>query len=313
MPSPARTNGSAAVSEDPAAEPEAQVTVAHCIAEDYDGLALSHPVTVFLDPVMRELYVTDSGHGRIVVYTDDFYPLFTMGTRDGLDAPVDVAVAPDGTLYVLQRAGKGKSRARISVYSPALYWKRDIHFRGFDHADTFQPVSMVLGSDGRIYLAGGDKGIVVLESSGAYSHTLAPRDALGKGEPRNAHISDLARDDEGRLYLLSEEMGRVYVYDAQENFLFKFGQKGGGAGKLSRPRGIAVDNEQGQLYVIDYMRHTANVYDLSGSFLYEFGGRGWSPGWFQFPSDIVVDGRGRVIVADTFNNRVQVFQERRTP
>ena len=40
---------------------------------------------------------------------------------------------------------------------------------------------------------------------------------------------------------------------------------------------------------------------------FEFGGKGWARGWFQYPNDIAVDTLGNVLVADTFNNRVQVF------
>jgi hypothetical protein len=41
--------------------------------------------------------------------------------------------------------------------------------------------------------------------------------------------------------------------------------------------------------------------------MFEFGGMGWSEGWFQHPSYFIVDKLGRIIVADTFNQRVQVF------
>jgi DNA-binding beta-propeller fold protein YncE len=112
----------------------------------------------------------------------------------------------------------------------------------------------------------------------------------------------------GKIFLLSEDLGRVYVYDHKENFLVKFGEKGGSSGKLSRPRGLGVDRKKGIVYVIDYMRHAGNVYSDKGRFLFEFGGKGWAKGWFQFPSDIVVDTLGNVLVADTFNNRVQVLR-----
>jgi tripartite motif-containing protein 2/3/tripartite motif-containing protein 71 len=61
---------------------------------------------------------------------------------------------------------------------------------------------------------------------------------------------------------------------------------------------------------MDYMRHTLLIYDSSGSFLNEFGGAGWGPGWFSYPKDICIDNLGRLFVADTFNQRVQVFQTR---
>jgi hypothetical protein len=155
--------------------------------------------------------------------------------------------------------------------------------------------------------------VVVLERDGAFSHLLSPTDRLGKGEEQKATICDVEIDKAGKIYLLSEEMGRVYVYDDKETYLFKFGKKGGSSGKLSRPRGMAVDSRNTGIYVIDYMRHTATAYSDKGRFTFEFGGKGWGRGWFQYPSDIAVDMAGNVLVADTFNNRVQVLAMREIP
>ncbi|RMF99597.1 MAG: 6-bladed beta-propeller, partial [Nitrospirae bacterium] len=63
-----------------------------------------------------------------------------------------------------------------------------------------------------------------------------------------------------------------------------------------------------RLYIVDFMRHAVSVYDYRGRFLFEFGGKGWSSGWFLFPRYLDVDSKGRVFVADTFNQRVQVFK-----
>lgn len=120
-------------------------------------------------------------------------------------------------------------------------------------------------------------------------------------------VIDIARDPQGHLYLLSEETSKVYVYSPSEEFLFSFGQKGGSSGKLSRPRSLAVDTKRKMIYVVDYMRHAVLIYDMTGRFLHEFGGLGWGPGWFNYPSSVAVDRRGRAIVADLFNQRVQVL------
>jgi DNA-binding beta-propeller fold protein YncE len=136
--------------------------------------------------------------------------------------------------------------------------------------------------------------------------------SIGGGDEQ-AHIgpiqiTDLTTDNDGHLYLLSEETGKIYVYGADDELLFSFGKKGGSSGKLSRPRGLAVDTKKRCIYVVDYMRHTIVVFDLSGRFLFEFGGLGTAPRWFNFPTDIAVDALGRVIVADLFNQRVQVLE-----
>ncbi len=121
-------------------------------------------------------------------------------------------------------------------------------------------------------------------------------------------ITDIITDSEGHLFLLSEETSKVYVYAANENFLFSFGEKGGSTGKMSRPHGIAINEGRKIIYIVDYMRHTILAYDLSGKYLFEFGGRGSGPLWFNFPNSIAVDRKGRLIVADLFNNRVQILK-----
>jgi DNA-binding beta-propeller fold protein YncE len=109
------------------------------------------------------------------------------------------------------------------------------------------------------------------------------------------------------MYLVSEDLGRIYVYDENKKIILKFGEKGGSSGKLSRPKAIAVDNRNERMYIVDYMRHTVTVYNREGEYIFEFGGMGWGEGWFQHPLDIDVDNKGRLLVADLFNHRVQVF------
>ena len=121
-------------------------------------------------------------------------------------------------------------------------------------------------------------------------------------------INDIMTDSDGHLFFLSEETSKVYVYAINEEFLFSFGEKGGSTGKMSRPRGIAINEGHKTIYIVDYMRHTILAYDLAGKYLYEFGGRGSGPLWFNFPNSITIDRKGRLIVADLFNNRVQILK-----
>lgn len=121
-------------------------------------------------------------------------------------------------------------------------------------------------------------------------------------------INNIITDSDGHLFLLSEETSKVYAYSVNEDFLFSFGEKGGSTGKMSRPRGIAINEGRKIIYIVDYMRHTILVYDLAGKYLFEFGGRGSGPLWFNFPNSITVDRKGRLIVADLFNNRVQILK-----
>lgn len=139
------------------------------------------------------------------------------------------------------------------------------------------------------------------------SRLKSGRTATGPGQGP-VTVNDIISDSEGHLFLLSEETSKVYVYASSEEFIFSFGQKGGSSGKMSRPRGLAMDETRKSIYLVDYMRHTILVYDTAGKYLFEFGGRGDGPLWFNFPTSITVDRRGQIYIADLFNNRVQVLK-----
>ncbi|MBI5557143.1 MAG: NHL repeat-containing protein [Deltaproteobacteria bacterium] len=123
-------------------------------------------------------------------------------------------------------------------------------------------------------------------------------------------VTDVVCGAEGYVYLLSEETSKVYVYNPAEELLFSFGKKGGSSGKMSRPRGLAVDEKKKCIYVVDYMRHTILVYNFAGRFLFEIGGKGSAPLWFNFPTALALNRQGNMVVADLFNQRVQVLDVR---
>jgi hypothetical protein len=116
-------------------------------------------------------------------------------------------------------------------------------------------------------------------------------------------------DSSGKLYLLSAETGKIYVYGPDESFLFSFGTKGGSPRQLSQPRALVIDEKRELIYVVDYMRHTILVYNkLNGEYIFEIGGRGFAPGWFNFPTGIALNNQQQIVVADLFNKRVQVLE-----
>ncbi len=290
--------------------PVRRLKVIAVLTRDAEGRTFLNPVAVGIDPATYEVYVVDPGRWEITVFSPDFFPRYSLGKGRGIFLPYGVAIDEEGRIYVCQ-AYTGKKPARLTVLNGAGIIEKEIVFKDmpFNGADGFAPNSVAVGRR-HIYVAGsGFEGVVVLDREGHFVRVIRVRDHPAPELPRKwAQISDVYVDSRGRVYLLSAEMGRFYVFDSLGHFLFKGGKKGGGPGKLSRPRGIAADPELGLILVVDYMRHTGLAYSYrEGHFLFEFGGRGWSPGWFNYPTDIAVDPAGRIYVADLFNHRVQVF------
>lgn len=268
---------------------------------DEEGDKLRFPSFVMAEPVANEIYVIDS-MGRIIIYNSDFFPLFTLTKKNGIENPQGLAVDAQGNLYVGQAATMDEKRNFILVYNACLKWERNIYMEGFEGAETFVPYRIVLDKKGNIYTSGINyPGILILNNEGKLLDILSPEE-----DGRKVRIINITLDKNGRLYLLSEEEGHIYVYDENRKLLFKFGEKGGATGKLSRPKAIGVDSS-GRFYVVDYMRHGVNVYDKEGKYIFEFGGMGWGEGWFQYPTDLTIDSNGRIFVSNTFNDRIEVF------
>ncbi len=62
-----------------------------------------------------------------------------------------------------------------------------------------------------------------------------------------------------------------------------------------------------RILVVDGGNDRVEVFDAIGRFVSAFGGPGDAPGSFDAPQDIIFDGLGRVIVADTGNDRLQIL------
>jgi DNA-binding beta-propeller fold protein YncE len=278
------------------------VTHEYSITHDEDGNRLVSPTGVMAEPVMKEIYVLSMG--RVFIFTDDFYQVYAFGKGRGVENPLSLALDPEGYVYIVQAPTEEIPEYRVSVYNPSFRWERDFIVKGFEGDDSFTPTRVAVDGKGRIYVAGQNfPGVPVMDKEGKILEVIQPETAEGK-----VTIDDVAVDDSGGVYLLSTDKGRIFVFNEARELLFQFGQKGGSSTKLSRPMALDVDRGNGRVYVLDYMRHTVLAYDNTGKYIFEFGGLGWSPGWLQYPIDLTVDSSGRIIIADTFNNRVEVFK-----
>jgi len=107
--------------------------------------------------------------------------------------------------------------------------------------------------------------------------------------------------DNNRLVFLSS-------IDLSFSFLFEIGKEGSRPGEFQYPSGIAVDDDRRRIIVTDTENHRVQVLSsIDGSFLFEFGSQGNQPCQFKLPEGLCIANQGRIIVADTNNQRLQAF------
>ena len=120
-----------------------------------------------------------------------------------------------------------------------------------------------------------------------------------------------------RLYVVDTNNFRLQVLslvDLSFVAFFSTHNKPPGSMTFSRISDVAVDSERARLIVSDTERNRIQVWSaVDGAFLFEFGVKGSAPGQLYKPQGLCVDNHGRILVADTFNRRLQAFTPEGNP
>ncbi len=124
----------------------------------------------------------------------------------------------------------------------------------------------------------------------------------------------VAVDPRGRLFVTDFGGKRVLTWpDATSLANCEAADGVIGAGELAGPEAVAIDAATGSVFVADTLSHTVVGYRPQGAGWTKFvtlGANGVSGDGFNrfnFPRGIAFDSRGRLFVADDFNNRILIF------
>jgi DNA-binding beta-propeller fold protein YncE len=214
--------------------------------------------------------------------------------------PVYLALHPTtGEVWVTDRP-----TGSLHVYDRDGAYLRQ--FRPTEAEGGWQPVGVTFDPAGNLYVTDLSRSQRVLkyDPQGVLLLTLGADQGL-------AFPNGVAVDADGRIYVTDSNNGRLLVFAPDGELLGRVA-RGAGAGNLGLPRGIAIDN-QGRVFVVDSSGQGVVVYgvldanDQQPKRLGAFMKHGLGDGEFAFPTGVAVDDRGRVYVADTANNRIQVW------
>jgi DNA-binding beta-propeller fold protein YncE len=239
------------------------------------------------------------------------FGVFGEGPAGGIEKPRGVAIAGDGSAYVVD-----SGNFRVDVFSP-----------GGSFVRAFGKSVNPGGGDVCTAVTGCQKGL----------------DAEGAGAMDDPQ--GLAIGPEGNVFVADQSNNRVDVFSPDGVFVRAFGkgvnpaggdvcttacERGDGvvaAGDMSEPTGIAIDSS-GAVYVADYGNNRIDVFSVAGAFSRAFAkGVNTGPGnpdvcMSMCKSGVLVDGAAgemrlildvaiapgdQIVVANSANNRIDVF------
>ena len=120
----------------------------------------------------------------------------------------------------------------------------------------------------------------------------------GINEPRY-----IAFSDNGDMFVTSDHC--IHVYDKSGNKKTTIGSKGSGELHFNYPYGIDINGDI--VYVAEWGGDRIRKLTTGGEFISTFGEKGSAINQFNGPHDVKISPDNKVYVADTGNQRVQVF------
>ncbi len=108
------------------------------------------------------------------------------------------------------------------------------------------------------------------------------------------------------IYVADYNNNRVQKFDANGNYLAKFGSYGILGGLFNHPDQLAADSS-GNIWVADFGNSRVEEFDGSGNYLGYFGSLGILNGQFINAASVAIDGSGNIWASDSGNNRVEKF------
>jgi iron(III) transport system ATP-binding protein len=181
---------------------------------------------------------------------------------------------------------------------------RDIHYWSMPAKGAMIPAprSVTCGPHNEVLVL--DKGgrVIVFSQSGEVLQKWNMPDAR-IGNPEGACFFT-----DGRIAVADTHYSRVVFFDLEGKVVGFLGSQGTGPGQFHYPVCVSQD-PKGNFYVGEYGGNDrVQKFSVDGKFLLQIGKAGSGPGQFQRASGVVWHD-GLLYIADSFNNRVQVFTD----
>ncbi len=236
----------------------------------------------------------------------------SVGTQPGqFTTPRDMALAPDGTLYVADTFNNRIQHLAADGSVLQVWGSFADIAKGEAPGGTFyQPWGIAVGADGSVFV------------TDTWNHRIQKFTADGKFVNMWGYFGqadtpfaiwgprDIAIDSKGQLFITDTGNKRIVVYDTNGNYVTQFGSVGLEPGQLDEPVGVSVD-KAGSVYIADTWNQRIQVMapDVNGTYMPL---KNWEiAAWYGQSLDnkpfLAVDNNGNLYATDPEGYRVLHF------
>lgn len=263
---------------------------------------LNQPEGVAVDPSNGDVLVSDTLNQRVQRFAADGTPLLSWGYRGrgtgrALDYPRGVAVdASDSSVWV-QNSRSGNLK-RFSADGQSM---GAIGRRGSGPGQLLDARGVLVTADGLVVVPdSGNQRLVVMNRRGEVQWSAPCGAPAQAARPYLRGCTAVSVDADGQLWAAAPTLGAVQVFAPDGTLLHTYTAR-----RLSTPYGVVVDGDQ--VFVSDLDRSRIVVLDREGDVRGSFGGPGSAHGQLRRPTALAVDPDGLLLICDTGNERIEVF------
>jgi len=248
------------------------------------------------------IWVADSGHDRVLAFNSahQFVRQFgSEGTGEGqFEGIRGIATNKEGDVYVSDYGND-----RIQEFSPAGVFIRKFGSLGTGAGQLAGPTAVAVDSSGNVW---------VLDTYGVLAQEFSSTGVYVSGFGTAVAFDPGLAISGGNLYITEAGNAKVHEYSTTGASIATFDERGTGTGKSSEPWAIATDPTTGNLYVSDIGNNNVQEFSAAGGYIATFGSAGYGAGQLSDAKGLAVGPTGVVYVADTANQRVEVWAAPKT-
>ena len=240
--------------------------------------------------------VADSGNGRLLRYAlkDEGITSAEEIKVPQLTYPLKVRINSKGDIYTLD----GKQR-RIVHIGPDGMFRGYVDPKGLPSPEEYVPKSFAIDTDDNIYILDiFSARVLVLTPSGEYLRQIKFPEKFG-------FFSDITVDFKDDILLLDSTNARIVSANKQAT---AFSPVTESLREVIRFPASFISDDRGRIFLVDRNGGMVVALGQDGSFLGQLSQRGWKEGLLNHPSQACLNTKGKLFIADTSNNRVQIFE-----